>query len=281
MIVFKAKNYTDEIDLIIKNKVEKLYTDKVLAIVNIGKSKPNGKFIEIKRNLAESFSVDCEVHDVKRGAKKREVYELLEKLSNDEKYGGILVQYPFPLKYEYKDVATRIATTKDIDFFNPQTYGEFALVTKSDFMPPAVRAFDYIANSFKFDLKGKIYLVVGQGLIVGRPISSYLQNKEATLITANIHTQNLEELLKQADVVVTACGSPNLIKGEQLKRGASVIDYGYSYLDKKVVGDFDMSSSTGHLSLVCGVPGGIGPLTIRFLLLNFLDFVEYQEQKYS
>lgn len=278
MIIFKAKNYTDEIDLIIRNKVEKLYTDKVLAIVSIGRHKSSTKFIEIKKKLAESFNIDTELFDLKRNAKKKEVFAVLDKINLNDKYGGVIVQHPFPSKYDYKEIATRINPEKDIDFFNPKTYGEFVLGIKDDFMPPTVRAFDYISNSFKLDLKGKVFLVVGQGLIVGRPIANYLQSKEVTLITANIHTTNLEELLKIADVVVTGASSPNLIKGEQLKRGASVIDFSYKEIDKKIIGDFDMNSNINHLSLVCAVPGGIGPLTIRYLLLNFLDFVEYREQ---
>ncbi len=278
MIIFKAKNYTDEIDLIIRNKVEKLYTDKVLAIVSIGRHNSSTKFIEIKKKLAESFNIDTELFDLKRNAKKKEVFAVLDKINLNDKYGGVIVQHPFPSKYDYKEIATRINPEKDIDFFNPKTYGEFVLGIKDDFMPPTVRAFDYISNSFKLDLKGKVFLVVGQGLIVGRPIANYLQSKEVTLITANIHTTNLEELLKIADVVVTGASSPNLIKGEQLKRGASVIDFSYKEIDKKIIGDFDMNSNINHLSLVCAVPGGIGPLTIRYLLLNFLDFVEYREQ---
>ncbi|MBP7859481.1 bifunctional 5,10-methylenetetrahydrofolate dehydrogenase/5,10-methenyltetrahydrofolate cyclohydrolase [Patescibacteria group bacterium] len=278
MIIFKAKNYTDEIDLIIRNKVEKLYTDKVLAIVSIGRHKSSTKFIEIKKKLAESFNIDTELFDLKRNAKKKEVFAVLDKINLNDKYGGVIVQHPFPSKYDYKEIATRINPEKDIDFFNPKTYGEFVLGIKDDFMPPTVRAFDYISNSFKLDLKGKVFLVVGQGLIVGRPIANYLQSKEVTLITANIHTTNLEELLKIADVVVTGASSPNLIKGEQLKRGATVIDFSYKEIDKKIIGDFDMNSNINHLSLVCAVPGGIGPLTIRYLLLNFLDFVEYREQ---
>ena len=146
--------------------------------------------------------------------------------------------------------------------------------TKEDLAPPTVKALDFIINTFKMETKGKIFTVVGQGPLVGKPSVIYALNKEATVISVNEYTESKSKILRDSDVVILASGVPRSIKGTQLKRGACVIDFGSGDDENPGVGDFDINSDFDHLSVVSTAPGGIGPLTVRFLFINFLDFIE-------
>ncbi len=274
MVLFKAKNYIDELDLIIKNKFEKLETDKKLSILTIGSTPSIDKFVEIKKNIASYYGIEVEVFTFKNSAKKSEVFDKLTELNNDENCGGIIIQYPFPEKFEYSELASKISPKKDVDFFTPENFGKFALNFDTDFAPPTVKALDFIINTFKLDLNGKNYVVLGQGVLVGRPISLYLLNKGATVVSLNEYTEEREKILQYADCVICGANSPKILKGTDLKRGASVIDFSGSLVKDKITGDFDLDTQINHLNIVSGVPGGVGPLTVRFLFLNFLDFVE-------
>ena len=119
-------------------------------------------------------------------------------------------------------------------------------------------------------------MVIGRSQIVGKPIAMLLLNKNCTVTVAHSKTQNLESLINQADIVVSACGCPKLIKGESLKQGAIVIDVGINRIDGKLCGDVDFESTVNKASFITPVPGGVGPMTIAMLLENTL--IAYQKQ---
>lgn len=275
MVIFKAKNYIDELDLIIKNKFEKLETDKKLAIINIGKDTSNEKFLQIKQKTAEFYGIEIDIFNFKNSAKKNEVFQKIQELNESNDYGGIVVQYPFPEKFTYQDIASKISPKKDVDFFTPENFGKFALNYDTDFCPPTVKSLDFVLNTFKLEVQSKNYVVFGQGVLVGRPISTYLLNRGATLHILNqFSSEESLKILKDADCVILGASSPQLINGDMLKRGASVIDFSGNFVNNKLVGDFNINSTVTHLNVVSSVPGGVGPLTVRFLFLNFLDFIE-------
>ncbi|PIR43623.1 hypothetical protein COV24_01695 [candidate division WWE3 bacterium CG10_big_fil_rev_8_21_14_0_10_32_10] len=274
MVIFKAKDYVAELDLIIKNKFEKLETDKKLGIVSIGKNKNIQKFIEIKKAIALHYGIEIEDINFKNSTKKSEVFSCIKNLSDSAEYGGIVVQYPFSSKYSYIEIADKIVPSKDVDFFNPITYGSFALNTKEEFFPPTVRALDFLLNTFKLETRGQKYVVLGQGVLVGRPVSTYLLNKGVTLFSLNEYSKQRKAVLEDADIVICASGKPNSVKGDLLKRGACVIDFSSGNKEYPGVGDFDIESNHNHLNIVSLSPGGMGPLTVRFLFLNFLEFIE-------
>lgn len=274
MVLFKAKDHTDELDLIIRNKFEKLETDKKLVFVQIGRNKASEKFIEVKTKLADFYGVETEIAQFKTGAKKKDVVAKLKHFAESDNYGGVVVQYPFPLKYTFEEISSLVNPKKDPDFFSAENTGKFVQGFEQEIMPPTVRAFDFLCQTYKLEFKEKLYVVLGQGRLVGTPIVSYLLKNEATVISVNEFTPDIKNILKMADMVVCAAGVPNMVKGTDLKRGACVVDFSYGNKEKPGVGDFDISSNYNHLNIVSAVPGGMGPLTSRFLFLNFLDLVE-------
>ncbi len=276
MLLFKGSNFFSELDLILKNKCEKVETDKSIAIVQLITTPSSDKFIDLKTKIACKYDIDVKVFNFNEKTSKNKVYDTLETLNHDPLIGGIIVQYPFPEKYTFADISTRINPKKDIDFFTDKNYGGFSLNLFTDFMPPVVRSLDFLLNTYKLEIKGKRYVVLGQGTLVGRPVAAYLINRGATVYSLNEFSPKLEKSIKDADVVISATGVPKILKPHLLKKGASVIDFGYGTLDSKTVGDLDLDEDISHLNIVSPSPGGLGPLTIRFLLLNFLDFVEKQ-----
>ena len=270
MVLFKAKDYIPELDLIIKNKFEKLNTESKLGVVYIGKNHDFQKFVSIKKSIAESYGIELEEFSFNTSTKKSQILDAIKKIGVSDEYGGIVVQYPFPAKYSYNEISELINPKKDVDFFSPEVFGKFVLGCYSEFMPPTVRALDFLLNNFKLEIRGQKCVVIGQGVLVGRPISFYLMNKGATLISLNEHSRQKRKVLEDADLVITATGSASSLRGEWLKRGASLIDFSSNILGS----DFDKMSDYSHLNLVSLSPGGMGPLTVRFLFLNFLEFIE-------
>ncbi|HHH14323.1 MAG TPA: hypothetical protein ENJ78_01285, partial [candidate division WWE3 bacterium] len=256
MLLFKGSNFLAELDLILKNKCEKVETDKKLAVLHLLPTPSSKKFIALKKKVASQYDIEVKVYNFTEKTPKRKVYDTLKSLNEDDTVGGIVVQYPFPEKYTFADISTRINPLKDVDFFTDKTYGGFSLNLFPDFMPPVVRSLDYFLNTYKLELKGKRYIILGQGHLVGKPVATYLINREATVYSLNEFSPKIESTLKKADVVISATGNPNILKPHILKKGASVIDFGYGFVDSKPVGDLDMSEDISHLNIVSPSPGG-------------------------
>jgi methylenetetrahydrofolate dehydrogenase (NADP+)/methenyltetrahydrofolate cyclohydrolase len=156
---------------------------------------------------------------------------------------------------------------KDIDVISSESKRKFY---SGDFsrLPPVVRAFQNFVDSCGIELSGSRAVVIGEGDLVGKPISFYLSKKGADVETNSSYNGN-EKI--NCDVLVLAAGVPGLVKGENISDGCNVVDFGSSVIDGKCVGDLDMSSSLDHLGCVSKSPGGMGPLVVRYLLLNFLS----------
>lgn len=270
MFQFKASNYLNELELQINNKKERLELTKTkLVAIIVGDDKTSKKYLSIKQAVAEKHGISFEIIKYKATIGKKELIKNLQELSEDPEVTGIVLQYPLPEKYYIADYVKHIAKEKDIDIFNPENYTEFSMMKDIDMAPPVVKAVDYFIATLRLETKGKKYLLLGQGFLVGRPLIDYLVNQEASVISFNEYTEDIESCVKEADVVITATGKVGILKPSMLKKGASVIDFS----SNEEGGDLDESENLDHLNVVCSSKDGMGPLTTRFLFINYLEFL--------
>lgn len=204
---------------------------------------------------------------------------------------GILVQLPIPDHLEEVTITNAVAPEKDVDGFGSSNIGELSKRGGSPlFVPCTPKGILVLLKEANVDLAGKNAVVIGRSDIVGSPVASLLKNANATVTVVHSKSQNIPEIVKQADVVVVAIGKPGFVKGDWLKEGAIVIDVGTNYIDdstkksgKRLVGDVDYESAAQVASQITPVPGGVGPMTVAMLLDNVLQsakrFYEQSEKR--
>jgi methylenetetrahydrofolate dehydrogenase (NADP+)/methenyltetrahydrofolate cyclohydrolase/formyltetrahydrofolate synthetase len=208
-----------------------------------------------------------------------ELIEEITRLNYDPSVHGILVQLPIPEHLSEYEVTSAVADEKDVDGFGANNIGELAKRGgRPLFTPCTPKGVMVLLQESGVDLKGKNAVVLGRSDIVGSPVSYLLKNADATVTVCHSRTENLEEYIKRADVLVAAIGKPNFVKGGWLKPGAVVIDVGTNYIPdetkksgQRLVGDVNYASASEVASQITPVPGGVGPMTVAMLLQNVVD----------
>ncbi|MFA5701491.1 MAG: bifunctional 5,10-methylenetetrahydrofolate dehydrogenase/5,10-methenyltetrahydrofolate cyclohydrolase, partial [Desulfuromonas sp.] len=197
-----------------------------------------------------------------------ELLALVEKLNNDSRIDGILVQLPLPDHINEDAVITAIAPEKDVDGFHPVSIGR--LVTGNPtFKSCTPYGVMKMLESIQYDLSGKEVVVVGRSNIVGKPVALMCLAENATVTICHSRTRDLATHVRRADVVIAAVGRTEMIKGEWIKAGAVVIDVGINRQeDGKLLGDVEFEAAAARASYITPVPGGVGPMTITMLLEN-------------
>lgn len=212
----------------------------------------------------------------------------IDALNNDPSVHGVLVQLPVPKHISEIAVTNAVSPEKDVDGFGPLNAGELAKRGGSPlFVPCTPKGVMVLLENAGVELSGKRVVVLGRSDIVGSPVASLLRNADATVTVCHSRTKNLETYLKDADVIVSAIGKAQFVKGEWIKPGAVVIDVGTNYIPdssrksgQRLVGDVDYSSASSVASMITPVPGGVGPMTVAMLLQNVVDSAKrfYSEQ---
>ena len=165
---------------------------------------------------------------------------------------------------------------KDVDGFHPYNIGLLQNNSDNAVIAATPKGVIRLLENSNISFEGKHALVIGRSQIVGKPVAMLLLNKNCTVTIAHSRTTNLEQLVSQADIIVSACGCPQLINGSQIKEGAVIVDVGINRINGKLCGDVDFESAKEKASFITPVPGGVGPMTIAMLLEN--TFLAYKKQ---
>lgn len=262
-----------------------------LVIIQVGGRSDSSTYIRMKLKAAEEANILCKHEHYPADITEAELLQHLTQFNHDPTVHGILVQLPLPGHISEYNVTSAVADEKDVDGFGIKNIG---LLAKKDsrplFIPCTPKGVMILLKESGVDLKGKRAVVLGRSDIVGSPVSYLLKNADATVTVCHSRTQNLPEILKEADVVVAAIGKPAFVKGEWLKPGAVVIDVGTNYIEdstkksgQRLVGDVDYASAAEVASQITPVPGGVGPMTVAMLLDNVVAsadaYFERQKQR--
>ena len=238
-----------------------------LATILVGVDPASATYVKMKQNACARLGMDSIAVELSKETTTDELLEAIEKLNQDNNVHGILLQHPVPSQINERKCFDAIDVNKDVDGvtcigFGQMTMGEdaFGSCTPAGIMR--------ILEHYKIEISGKNAVVVGRSPILGKPMAMMLLNKNATVTICHSRTMNLQEQIKNADILVGAVGVPRLIQKDWIKDGAVVIDAGYHPAEK--CGDIDLQDIDSIASAHTPVPGGVGPMTINTLILNTL-----------
>ncbi|MFA4890474.1 MAG: bifunctional 5,10-methylenetetrahydrofolate dehydrogenase/5,10-methenyltetrahydrofolate cyclohydrolase [Candidatus Paceibacterota bacterium] len=240
-----------------------------LAIVQVGENEISKKFVEKKVKFAEEIGVETELYNLPAEILTEELREKMVEICNDQKNNGVILQLPLPEHIDTQYVLDGIPVNKDIDVLssNPPTGGKI--------LPPLVGVVKIIFEKYDIKPVGKNIVVIGRGILVGKPIANWLIDQGATVSVLNSKTPNPSDYTLIADVIISGVGKPGLIKPDMVKNGVVIIDAGTSPSTgsgqpAKLIGDFDPAVAE-IASLFTPVPGGVGPLTVAMLFQNLVE----------
>lgn len=244
-----------------------------LAVVLVGADPASQIYVGNKRKSCEQIGIQSSSFDLPETTTEAELLALIEKLNQDESVDGILVQLPLPAHIDSSKVIEAIVPHKDVDGFHPYNVGRLCqrIPTLRSCTPYGIVK---LLESTGLNVRGKNAVIVGASNIVGRPMAMELLLLGCTVTVTHRFTENLEQHVRQADLVVVAVGKPHLVKGEWIKEGAIVIDVGINRIDGKIVGDVEFEVASQKAAYITPVPGGVGPMTVAMLMKNTLTAYE-------
>jgi methylenetetrahydrofolate dehydrogenase (NADP+)/methenyltetrahydrofolate cyclohydrolase len=245
-----------------------------LAVVLVGEDPASQVYVRSKGKATLAAGMESFEHKLPDTTSQDELIALVEQLNADEAVDGILVQLPLPRGVDDKAVIAAIDPAKDVDGFHVANAGRLAVGEEA--MVPCTPLGSLMLLKDKLgDLSGLDAVVVGRSNIVGKPMAQLLLQENCTVTIAHSRTRDLADVVRRADIVVAAVGRPEMIKGDWLKPGATVIDVGINRVPAdegktRLVGDVDFASAEAVAGAITPVPGGVGPMTIAVLLRNTL-----------
>jgi methylenetetrahydrofolate dehydrogenase (NADP+)/methenyltetrahydrofolate cyclohydrolase len=227
-----------------------------LAIVQLKDDPVIDIYVKLKKKYGDDIGITVESHH----PAQVDAIELIKKLNNDKSVDGIIVQLPIEDPTQTDEILNSVTLTKDVD----------ALAKGSSFDPATPTAILWLLAGYNIDLNGKHILIIGNGKLVGQPLSKMLENSGQQVTVADINTDNLKELSLESDVIITATGSPGVLKSNMIKPGCIVIDAGVTTDKGKAIGDLDEEVYLRQDLTITPIKGGVGPLTICSLFANVI-----------
>ncbi len=241
-----------------------------LAVILVGGDPASQIYVDSKRKACDEVGFSSYGYDLPEETTESDLLSLIERLNQDSNVDGILVQLPLPKHINETAIIEAIDPTKDVDGFHPYNVGRLCqrIPLLRSCTPKGIMT---LLDRYQIPVKGKHAVIVGASNIVGRPMTLELLLAGATTTTCHRFTENLQEHVKNADILVVAVGKPNFIPASWLKKNAVVIDVGINrQADGKLCGDVQFKDATHIASHITPVPGGVGPMTVATLLENTL-----------
>jgi methylenetetrahydrofolate dehydrogenase (NADP+)/methenyltetrahydrofolate cyclohydrolase len=246
-------------------------TQPGLVVVIVGEDPASQVYVNSKAKACEQVGIYSEVHRLPEHTTQHELIALIRLFNQDKRIHGILVQSPLPKHINEEEVVDEINPAKDVDCFHPVNVGNL-MIGKPGMLPCTPGGIIEILKKINVSIAGKHAVVVGRSNIVGKPMAMLLLREHATVTVCHSRTPNMEEMTRQADILVVAVGKANLITAKHVKPGAVVIDVGMNRpADGKLTGDVDFEAVKEVAGAITPVPGTVGPMTITTLLRNTLE----------
>ena len=248
-----------------------------LAVVIVGEDPASQVYVRNKEKACAEVGFYSEKHALPAETTQQELLELVERLNNDRRIHGILVQLPLPKHLDPQVVIEAIAPEKDVDAFHPMNVGGLLTGTTA-FLPCTPAGVMELLHSAGISAEGKHCVVIGRSNIVGKPMAMLLLRENGTVTICHSRTKNLAEVCRQADILVAAVGRARFVTADMVKPGAAVIDVGMNRDENgKLCGDVDYAAVEPIAGWITPVPGGVGPMTIAMLMQNTLTAAKEAE----
>ena len=287
MTVLDGKKTSNDIKNEIAEKVKLLkkngYRAPHLAAVIIGNDGASLTYVGSKVRACERIGFESTLISLEDSISEYDLLKKVNDLNKNDKIDGYIVQLPLPKHIDSQKILMAVDPNKDVDGFHPTNFGKMALNLPT-FISATPHGIMELLKRYNVPTEGKHTVVIGRSDIVGKPISILMGLKtipgNSTVTLAHSRTKNIEELVSEADIIISALGIPNFVKAEMVKEGAVVIDVGITRVKDDsekgytIVGDVDYESVANKSSFITPVPGGVGPMTIAMLLTNTLQAFE-------
>ena len=248
-----------------------------LAVIIVGDDPASRVYVNNKKKACEYVGFRSLEFALPAETTQEELIALINELNDREDVNGILCQLPVPEHIDDKAVIAAIDVKKDVDAFSAYNVGKI-LIGDYDFLPCTPAGVMEILRYYDIDVTGKRCVVIGRSNIVGKPMAALLMHANGTVTVAHSRSENLAEITKEADILVSAIGKAKFVTSDMVKDGAVVIDVGMNRDENgKLCGDVDFISVSEKCSYITPVPGGVGPMTIAMLMQNTLKAFRIQE----
>lgn len=261
-----------------KELIEKHGVTPGLAVILVGSDPGSQVYVNIKRKASSRVTFHFEDYVFPDTTEEKEVIDLIERLNNDDKIHGILVQIPLPKHLDENKIISAISPEKDVDGLHPVNAGKLLLKQEGFIANTPAGILEMLRRS-NIDVKGKDVVIVNRSKIVGRPLMVLLINNDATVTVCHTKTKDLKAHMKSADILVVAVGTPKFVTTSVVKEGAIVIDVGINRVEGKLCGDVDFEAVKEKASYITPVPGGVGPMTVCMLMKNVLTAAKQSLKK--
>tara|TARA_B000000475_G_scaffold141040_1_gene113649 strand:+ start:52 stop:894 length:843 start_codon:yes stop_codon:yes gene_type:complete len=255
----------EKVDLLSKNNIK-----PTLATILVGSDPASETYVKMKRNTCARVGIESIAVELPETTTTEELLSTIKSLNNDDKVHGILLQHPVPDQIDERSCFDAIDIRKDVDGVTCLGFGNISMgIDAYGSCTPA--GIIRLIKHYELEIQGLNAVVVGRSPILGKPMAMMLLNMNATVTICHSRTQNIDSIIKQADLIVGAVGIPKFIKSQWIKKGAIVIDAGYH---PEKCGDIDLDNIEDIASAYTPVPGGVGPMTINTLILQTLQSAE-------
>ncbi len=263
--ILAGKTIRDRILSDLAVRVEKLKQKPTLAIVLVGEDPASEVYVREKEKAAASIGIDFQLVKKPDSVKQNELEEIIGNLNQDKKVKGVVVQKPLPAHIDDEKIDLLVTPEKDVDGLHPASL----------FYPTTAQGVLRLLKENNISISGKKVVVVGRSKLSGLPVAMQLLEEDATVTICHSKTANLREETRQADILVSATGVPNLIGADMVKKGAVVVDIGTTRTrDGKLVGDVDFENVKNVAGYISPVPGGVGPMIVAGLMMNLVEASE-------
>lgn len=278
MQILDGKTLGKEIQEEIRLEVEKLGKKPHLAVVLVGEDSASKIYVNTKNRTCERLGFKSTVINLPETVSEEDLKLKIRELNNDENVNAILIQLPLPAHIDTNNCIKEISPIKDVDGFTPENLGAIIRGQEPFAYPCTPYGIITILKKYNIQIAGKHAVIVGRSNIVGKPVSLMLLKENATVTMCHSKTENLAEITKTADILISATGK-RVITKDMVKKGATVIDVGIiRNAEGKLEGDVDFKNVKKVAEYITPVPGGVGPMTIASLMKNTLSLF-YKQQK--
>lgn len=277
-MILDGKKLSIELKEEIKVRVKQCLIKPCLAVIQVGNDEASNVYIKSKEKACHDVGIYFKHLKFEENVSERELVNKIIELNNDEYVNGILIQLPLPEKFEANKFLNLISKDKDVDGLTDYNLGKLVKGNNS-LVPCTPLGVIELLKRNNIEIEGKHAVIIGRSNLVGKPLAMLLLQENATVTICHSKTENLKEITKTADILISAVGRPNLINKDMAKENSVIIDVGINRIDDKLCGDVDFENIKDYVSYITPVPGGVGPMTVVMLLSNVIKNYEKKIKK--
>lgn len=278
-IIMNGKELSKKIKEQIKEEVKELKQKGInpkLAVIMIGKDEASKVYVKNKTKACIETGIEYEEFLLDETIKMEELINLIQNLNKREDVHAILLQSPIPNNLDIYEAFKAIDYRKDVDGFSPINMGRL-LLNRQTFISCTAHGIIKLLKEYNIPIKGANAVIIGRSNIVGKPLAQCLLNEDATVTICHSKTKNIEQITKNADILISAVGKPKFVTENMVKENSIVIDVGINRTESGIIGDVDFENVAQKVSHISPVPGGVGPMTVAMLMYNVVIAAKYLE----